>query len=101
MKGNLDAIETNEKRNAVIEKDVLRFQQREAVLKKVSFDLHGVRTIYFETNLFILSACSLNFLQFGSFMPSMLWPRTSTTQLKNRAENALAWYNRFSLKSSH
>ncbi|KAG0361235.1 Structural maintenance of chromosomes protein 5 [Podila minutissima] len=34
MKGDLDAIETNEKRNAVIEKDVLRFQQREAVLKK-------------------------------------------------------------------
>ncbi|KAG0086782.1 Structural maintenance of chromosomes protein 5 [Podila epicladia] len=35
MKGDLDAIETNEKRNAVIEKDVLRFQQREAVLKKL------------------------------------------------------------------
>lgn len=43
MKGDMDAIETNEKRNAVIEKDVLRFQQREAVLKKVGFDLHGVR----------------------------------------------------------
>lgn len=35
MRGDLDAIETNEKRNAIIEKDVLRFQQREAVLKKV------------------------------------------------------------------
>ena len=35
MKGDQNSIETNEKRNAVIEKDVLRFQQREAVLKKV------------------------------------------------------------------
>ncbi|KAG0036191.1 Structural maintenance of chromosomes protein 5 [Podila clonocystis] len=35
MKSDLDAIDTNEKRNAVIEKDVLRFQQREAVLKKL------------------------------------------------------------------
>ncbi|KAI9239774.1 MAG: hypothetical protein BYD32DRAFT_410198 [Podila humilis] len=35
MKGDLDSINTNEKRNAVIEKDVLRFQQREAVLKKL------------------------------------------------------------------
>ncbi|KAF9428893.1 Structural maintenance of chromosomes protein 5 [Podila epigama] len=35
MKGDLDSIETNEKRNAVIEKDVLRFQQREAVLRKL------------------------------------------------------------------
>lgn len=37
MKGDQDSIENNEKRNAVIEKDVLRFQQREAVLKKVLF----------------------------------------------------------------
>ncbi|KAF9981515.1 Structural maintenance of chromosomes protein 5 [Mortierella antarctica] len=35
MKGDLESIETNEKRNAVIEKDVFRFQQREAVLRKV------------------------------------------------------------------
>ncbi|GJJ69205.1 structural maintenance of chromosomes protein 5 [Entomortierella parvispora] len=35
VQGDLDHIETNEKRNAVIAKDVLRFQQREAVLKKV------------------------------------------------------------------
>ncbi|ORZ06802.1 P-loop containing nucleoside triphosphate hydrolase protein [Lobosporangium transversale] len=35
MKGDLESIETNEKRNAVIEKDVMRFQQREAVLRKV------------------------------------------------------------------
>ncbi|KAF9429322.1 Structural maintenance of chromosomes protein 5 [Entomortierella beljakovae] len=35
MKGDLESIDTNEKRNAVIEKDVMRFQQREAVLKKV------------------------------------------------------------------
>ncbi|KAG0052724.1 Structural maintenance of chromosomes protein 5 [Gryganskiella cystojenkinii] len=35
MKGDQEFIETNEKRNAVIEKDVLRFQQREAVLKRV------------------------------------------------------------------
>ncbi|KAI1294565.1 Structural maintenance of chromosomes protein 5 [Mortierella claussenii] len=35
MKGDLESIETNEKRNAVIEKDVMRFQQREAVLRKM------------------------------------------------------------------
>ncbi|KAG0205803.1 Structural maintenance of chromosomes protein 5 [Mortierella sp. GBA30] len=35
MKGDLESIATNEKRNAVIEKDVFRFQQREAVLRKV------------------------------------------------------------------
>ncbi|KAI8597990.1 P-loop containing nucleoside triphosphate hydrolase protein [Dissophora ornata] len=35
MKGYLESIETNEKRNAAIEKDVFRFQQREAVLRKV------------------------------------------------------------------
>ncbi|KAF9183789.1 Structural maintenance of chromosomes protein 5 [Haplosporangium sp. Z 767] len=35
VKGDLESIETNEKRNAVIEKDVFRFQQREAVLRKV------------------------------------------------------------------
>ncbi|KAG0349469.1 Structural maintenance of chromosomes protein 5 [Podila humilis] len=34
MKGDLTDIATNEKRNAVIEKDVLRFQQREAVLRR-------------------------------------------------------------------
>ncbi|KAI8346052.1 hypothetical protein B0O80DRAFT_407246 [Mortierella sp. GBAus27b] len=32
-----ETIETNEKRNAVIEKDVFRFQQREAVLRRVRF----------------------------------------------------------------
>ncbi|KAG0216880.1 Structural maintenance of chromosomes protein 5 [Mortierella sp. NVP41] len=37
IKGDLEAIETNEKRNAVIEKDVVRFQQRAAVLRKVRF----------------------------------------------------------------
>ncbi|KAG0363943.1 Structural maintenance of chromosomes protein 5, partial [Gamsiella multidivaricata] len=35
MKGDLEFIETNMKRNQVIEKDVLRFQAREAVLKRV------------------------------------------------------------------
>ncbi|KAF9922433.1 Structural maintenance of chromosomes protein 5 [Linnemannia zychae] len=35
VKGDLEAIEANEKRNASIEKDVVRFQQREAVLRKV------------------------------------------------------------------
>ncbi|KAF9109450.1 Structural maintenance of chromosomes protein 5 [Mortierella sp. AM989] len=35
MKGDLESIDTNVKRNAVIEKDVLRYNQREAVLKKV------------------------------------------------------------------
>ncbi|KAF9987172.1 Structural maintenance of chromosomes protein 5 [Modicella reniformis] len=37
VKGDLESIETNEKRNAVIEKDVFRFQQREAVLKRVRY----------------------------------------------------------------
>ncbi|KAF9356085.1 Structural maintenance of chromosomes protein 5 [Mortierella sp. NVP85] len=37
VKGDLESIETNEKRNAVIEKDVVRFQQREAVLRRVRF----------------------------------------------------------------
>ncbi|KAF9347906.1 Structural maintenance of chromosomes protein 5 [Mortierella sp. AD094] len=37
LKGDLESIDTNEKRNAVIEKDVMRFQQREAVKKKVRF----------------------------------------------------------------
>ncbi|KAG0313305.1 Structural maintenance of chromosomes protein 5 [Dissophora globulifera] len=35
LKDELDAISANEKRNAIIEKDVFRFQQREAVLRKV------------------------------------------------------------------
>ncbi|KAG0311359.1 Structural maintenance of chromosomes protein 5, partial [Dissophora globulifera] len=35
VKDELEAISANEKRNAIIEKDVFRFQQREAVLRKV------------------------------------------------------------------
>ncbi|KAF9904767.1 Structural maintenance of chromosomes protein 5 [Linnemannia zychae] len=35
IQGDLEAIETNLKRNAAIEKDVVRFQQRAAVLRKI------------------------------------------------------------------
>ncbi|KAF9209114.1 Structural maintenance of chromosomes protein 5 [Haplosporangium sp. Z 27] len=35
VKGDIESIDTNEKRNAVIQKDVMRFQQREAVKKKI------------------------------------------------------------------
>ncbi|KAG0322108.1 Structural maintenance of chromosomes protein 5, partial [Linnemannia gamsii] len=37
VKGDLDAIVSNERQNAIIEKDVIRFQQRAAVLRRVRF----------------------------------------------------------------